>query len=164
MFSSNRLTKEVALKKIKHYCSYQERSHTEVKEKLYSYGLFKVETEELMSLLIEENYLNEERFARLFAGGKFRMKQWGRKKIQYELQQKGVNTVNIKLGLKEIDEQQYLDVLQKLAKKKWKELAGQQYLIRQAKATAYLLQKGYESSLISATINTIKEHKATGKD
>jgi regulatory protein len=155
MFSSKRLTKDEALKKIRHYCSYQERSHSEVKEKLYSYGLYKVETEEVISLLIADNYLNEERFAKQFAGGKFRMKQWGRKKIVYELQQKGVNKVNIKLGLKEIDEEQYLAVIKKLAEKKWKELKGQHYIARQAKTNAYLLQKGYEQQLISNTITDL---------
>lgn len=155
MFSSARLTKEEALKKIKHYCSYQERCHGEVRDKLYSFGLFKVEVDEVISNMIEENYLNEERFARQFAGGKFRMKQWGRKKIQYELQQKGVNKINIKLGLKEIDEKDYEAVLQKLALKKWTELKGQHYLTRQAKTNAYLLQKGYEQALISSVISEL---------
>lgn len=153
MFSSKRFPKEEALKKIKNYCSYQERSHNEVKEKLYSFGLFKRETEEILSILIEESYLNEERFAKQFAGGKFRMKQWGRRKIQYELQQKGVNKLNIKLALKEIEEEQYLAVLQKLAEKKWKELIGEQYPVRQVKTSAYLLQKGYEPGLISNVVN-----------
>ena len=70
------LTKEQALQKAKHYCGYQERSHTEVKEKLYALGLRKQEVEESLSQLIEEDYLNEERYARQFAGGHFRMKQW----------------------------------------------------------------------------------------
>jgi regulatory protein len=80
MFSKNRLTKDQALDKIKYYCSYQERCHSEVKDKLYSYGLRKKEAEEIIAEMIENNYLNEERFALQFAGGKFRMKQWGRKK------------------------------------------------------------------------------------
>jgi regulatory protein len=155
MFSPKRLSKEESLKKIKNYCSYQERSHKEVKEKLYGFGLFKSEVEEILSSLIEHNYLNEERFARQFAGGKFRMKHWGRRKILYELQQKGVNTLNIKLGLKEIDEEKYLEVLQKLASKKWNELSGQQYLVRQAKTNAYLLQKGYEQTLIGEVIGAL---------
>ncbi len=149
------MTKEDALKKIKSYCSYQERSHKEVKDKIYSYGLFKADTEEILAKLIEENYLNEERFARQFAGGKFRMNHWGRKKIVYELQQKGVNKVNIKLGLKEIDDKEYLVTLEKLGKKKWNELRGQQYLAKQAKTYAYLLQKGYEQDLIRSVINEL---------
>jgi regulatory protein len=153
MFSSKRLTKEEASRKIKSYCSYQERSHKEVKEKLYSYGLFKADIEEIISNLIEDNYLNEERFAKQFAGGKFRMKQWGRKKIIYELQQKQVNKANIKSGLEEIDEAQYLAVIKKLAEKKWKELSGQHYLTRQAKTIAYLSQKGYEQQLITNVVS-----------
>ena len=90
------VTEQDALKKIKHYCAYQERCHSEVKEKLYSFGLYKQQVENILSKLIEDNYLNEERFAIAFAGGKFRMKHWGRKKIEYELRQKQVSTFCIK--------------------------------------------------------------------
>jgi regulatory protein len=156
MLSPKRLSKEEALRKIKNYCSYQERSHKEVKEKLYSFGLFRSEIDEIISNMIENNYLNEERFARQFAGGKFRMKQWGRRKIQYELQQKGVNKLNIKFGLKEIEEEEYLKVLKKLASKKWEELSAEQYLVRQGKTINYLLQKGYEQDLITTAIDELK--------
>jgi regulatory protein len=81
MAFKKQLTKEQALQKARHYCGYQERSHAEVKEKLYSFGLRRQEVEESLSQLIEEDYLNEERFAQQFAGGHFRMKQWGRVKI-----------------------------------------------------------------------------------
>ena len=81
-------SKEQALQKLRHYCAYQERCHAEVKEKLYSFGLRKQMVEESIAQLIEEDYLNEERFAIQFAGGKFRMKQWGRVKIKHELKQK----------------------------------------------------------------------------
>jgi regulatory protein len=80
-------------------------------------GVRKADHDELMATLIEENYLNEERFALAFAGGKFRMKQWGRVKIRYELKQKQVSDYNIKIALKQIDEEQYLKTLQELAKK-----------------------------------------------
>ena len=91
------LTKQEALQKAKHYCAYQERCHSEVKEKLYGFGLWKNDVEDLLSTLIEEDYLNEERFAIQFAGGRFRMKQWGRVKIKYELKQKKVSDYLIKL-------------------------------------------------------------------
>ena len=159
MFFSKRLSKEEALKKIKNYCGYQERCHTEVKEKLYSFGLFKAETEEIIANLIENSYLSEERFAKQFAGGKFRIKQWGRKKILYELQQKGVNKLNIKIGLKEIKEDEYVAVLEKLAMKKWNELAGEHYLPRQSKTNAYLLQKGYEQALIGNVLGKLVKGK-----
>jgi len=128
MVYKKQLTKEQAFQKAKHYCGYQERSHQEVKEKLYSFGLYKQQVEELLSQLIEENYLNEERYAIQFAGGKFRMKQWGRVKIKYELKQKRISEYNIKKGIKEIDEEDYIKTLQKLAAKKWKTLQDHRLL------------------------------------
>lgn len=156
MLLKTRLTKEQALEKIKHYCTYQERCHSEVKSKLYTYGLRKNEVDEIISNLIENNYLNEERFAIQFAGGKFRMKHWGRKKIQYELQKKGVNSFIIKIALKELDEENYTKTLLKLAQTKWNALHNENNLPRQAKTNAYLLQKGYEQKLISEVINNLK--------
>lgn len=156
MFLKNNLTKEQALEKIKHYCGYQERSHSEVKTKLYSYHLRKSEVEEIIAQLIENNCLNEERFAIRFAGGKFRMKHWGRKKIQYELRQKGVNNFIINTALKEINEESYLATLQKLAQTKWTSLRSENNISRQSKTNAYLLQKGYEQSLVSEVINSLK--------
>ncbi|MBP6234345.1 MAG: RecX family transcriptional regulator, partial [Chitinophagaceae bacterium] len=93
------LTKEQALQKLKHYCAYQERCHSEVKEKLYQLGVWKKEHDEIIASLIEENYLNEERFAVAYAGGHFRIKQWGRIKIKYELKQKQVSEYSIKKAL-----------------------------------------------------------------
>jgi regulatory protein len=156
MFPAKRLTKDQALPKIKHYCSYQERSHREVTEKLYSFGLYKADVNEIMSDLIQNNYLNVERFDIQFAGGKFRMKHWGRKKIQYELQQKGVSPFIIKVALRAIDEEEYGKTLHKLAAKKWAELKGEHYLSRQSKTMSYLLQKGYEQPLITKNINELK--------
>lgn len=156
MLLKNRLTKEQAFAKIKQYCIYQERCHSEVKDKLYSFGLRKNETEEIVSELIENNFLNEERFAIQFAGGKFRIKHWGRKKIQYELQQKGISSFIIKIALKEIDEEKYFETLQKLAQTKWKSLSLQNKIARQSKTNAYLLQKGYEQKLISRMLIEMK--------
>lgn len=154
MLYRKQLSKEQALQKAKQYCAYQERSHAEVKEKLYSFGLYKQQVEELLSQLIEEDYLNEERFAIQFAGGKFRMKQWGRVKIKYELKQKQVSEYCIKKALKQIPEQEYLSTLQKLSAKKWtliKKSDTNKYS-RLAKLTDYLLQKGFESDLVRKVV------------
>ncbi len=156
MYSKKSLTPDQAFQKIKQFCAYQERCHTEVTEKLYGYGLYKKEVEIILTNLIEENYLNEERFAIAFAGGKFRMKQWGRVKIKYDLKQKGVSSFCITVALKEIDEETYLLTLQSVANKKWDNLKGEQYLNRRAKTTAYLLQKGFEQPLIAAAIAAIR--------
>ena len=95
------LTKEQALQKLRQYCAYQERSHKEVQQKLWDLGVKRMDHDEIISTLIEEDYLNEERFAKAFAGGKFRMKDWGRKKILYALKEKGVSEYNIKKAMKE---------------------------------------------------------------
>ncbi len=147
------LTKEQAIQKLKHYCAYQERSHSEVKEKLYDLGVWKKDHDEIISKLIEENYLNEERFAIAFAGGKFRIKQWGRIKIKYELKQKQVSEYSIKKALKQIDEAEYYKTLENLAKHKYDSLKGEQWMIRRKKTTDHLLQKGFESSLINEIIS-----------
>jgi regulatory protein len=156
MLQRKLLTKEQALQKIKHYTAYQERSHNEVKEKLYSYALRKTDVEEIISTLISENYLNEERFAVQYASGKFRIKHWGRMKIKYELQQKRISSYCIKKAIAAIDEKEYLSTLKKLAEKKWLTLKGEQYLSRHAKTQTYLMQKGYESNLVQNIIAELK--------
>jgi regulatory protein len=120
----NNLTPELAYPKIKHYCGYSERCHYEVREKLFGMGLAKKDVEQLLSKLIEEDYLNEERYAIQFAGGHFRQKKWGKTKIIYTLRQKRVSEQNIKRGLKEIPSADYSALLRKLATAKWKSLAG----------------------------------------
>lgn len=149
------LTKEQALQKLKHYCAYQERCHSEVKEKLYQLGVRKKEHDEIIAALIEEDYLNEERFAVAFAGGKWRIKQWGRTKIKYELKQKQVSEYCIKKALKQIDEEAYLSVLQQLAKEKYASLKNEQYLVRKKKVSNYLIGRGFESILVSQAINQL---------
>jgi regulatory protein len=156
MIRRQQLTKEQALQKARHYCGYQERCHSEVKEKLYSLGLWKKDVEEAISLLIGENYLNEERFAIRYAGGHFRMKHWGRIRIRYELKQKQVSEYCIKKALKEIDEETYRRTLEKLAAEKWKTLpAEKNSRIKERKLQEYLLQKGYESDLIGQVIRSL---------
>ncbi len=153
------LTREEAIQKLKQYCGYQERSHSEAVQKLWDLGVAKREHDEIISVLIQEDYLNEERFAQLFAGGKFRMKDWGRKKILYGLKEKGVSEYNIKKALKSIDEEAYLKTLKQQAEKKYESLRSDQYLVRKKKTMDYLMQKGFESDLIAGVMKEI-----TGSD
>jgi regulatory protein len=141
------LSKEEAYQKLKQYCSYQERSHHEAEQKLWELGIRKDDQHEIIAKLIEEDYLNEERFAIQYAGGKFRMKGWGKKKIQYGLKEKRVSEYCIKNALKSIDEEDYIKSLQKLAEEKYELLKNEQHLVRKRKTIDYLLQKGYESEL-----------------
>lgn len=157
------LTKEQALQKLRHYCAYQERSHSEVREKLYNLGVWKKDHDEIIATLIEENYLNEERFAIAFAGGKFRVKQWGRVKIRYELKQKQVSDYSIKKAFKEISEEDYFACLEKLAREKYAALKGEQYLVRKKKTIDYLLQKGYEPELVNMVVGGITNKEKGNK-
>jgi regulatory protein len=149
------LTKEQALQKLRHYCGYQERSHAEVQQKMWDLGVYRSDHDELTSTLIEEDYLNEERFAIAYAGGKFRMKEWGRKKIYYGLKEKKVSEYNIKKAMKEIDEDDYEKLLQKLVEKKCESLKSEQYLVRKKKTMDYLLQKGFELDLVAAALKRL---------
>ena len=145
-----------AWQKVKHFCAYQERSHAETRDKLYSFGLYKQEVEDLLGKLIQENYLNEERYAVQFAGGKFRIKQWGRIKIKYELQQKRVSAYCIKIALARIDEEDYYRCLLKLATAKSETLSSEKNVyIKKSKLYSYLLQKGYESGLINEVLKDL---------
>ncbi len=151
MLRRTALSPEQALQKARHYCGYQERCHSEVQEKLYSFGLRKPQVEDAMATLIEENYLNEERFAIQFAGGHFRLKYWGKVRIRYELKKKRVSDYCIKAALATIDDEAYAQSLARLAEKKWGELAAEtNRLARKSKWQDYLLRKGYESDLIAA--------------
>jgi len=149
------LTKEQALQKLRQYCAYQERSHSEVQQKLYELGIRKQDHDEIISTLIEEDYLNEERFAKAFAGGKFRMKDWGRKKIFYALKEKKVSEYSIKQAMKEIDEEEYLKNLKELTEEKYNSLKEEQYLVRKKKTIDYMLQKGYEFDLVTKALNDL---------
>ena len=149
-------TPEQSLPKIKQYCAYQERCHKEVREKLYSFGLNKTEVGEIVSTLINENYLNEERFAIQFAGGKFRMKQWGKNKIKQALTFKQVSDYCIKKALKEIDDLSYEKTFTKLAEQKLKTLKSERNIfVKKRKLQDFLLQRGFESDLIREVIKNV---------
>lgn len=144
--------------KIKRFCAFQERCHSEVREKLYSYGLFRKEVDMITVQLIEEGCLSEERFGMQFAGGKFRIKKWGRIKIKYALKQKGVSERIISDALDSLPEGEYLKTLDQLAAKKWQLLKKEPTLTRKPKTVQYLIQKGFEKYLAIAAVD-----KAAGK-
>jgi regulatory protein len=149
------LTKEQALQKLRQYCAYQERSHYEVQQKLYELGIRRQDQDEILAALIEEDYLNEERFAVQFVGGKFRMKDWGRRKIYFALKEKRVSDYSIKKALQQIDEEAYIAVLKELTEKKYESLKEEPWLVRKRKTIDYLLQKGYELDLVTAVLKDI---------
>jgi regulatory protein len=125
-----------------------------VKDKLGSLGIWRSDRDEIIAKLIEEDYLNEERFARLFAGGKFRINKWGRNRIRYELKQKRVSDYCIRKALEAIDEDEYDKTLERLVGQKYKSLSGHP-AIRREKTIGYLMGRGFESDRIRAILRSI---------
>jgi regulatory protein len=158
------LTPEQAYVKIRHYCAFQERTHQEVKMKLHGYGVAWTDISEIVSKLIEEGFLNEERFAAAFVGGKFRIKQWGRKKIEMELKKKQVSDYNIRVALRdEIDQLEYEQTIMKIIEKKWRSIRPESdsNFTKQAKTRAYLFQRGFESNQVGLVLKKFLEKLST---
>ncbi len=141
------------LEKARHYCDYQERCHQEVQQRLYDWGLKSDEVGTIMSQLIEDGFLNEERFARAFCRGKFNLKKWGRLKIVRELKSKQISEYCIRKGLEEIDDEKYLQTLGKLLEENWKKYKGKPAFTRKGLTAKFLMGKGYESDLIWGLLN-----------
>ncbi len=144
------LTKQEVLLKLQHYCVYQDRCHQEVRSKLLELSVYGDDLEEIMALLVEENYLNEERFARSFARGKFRVKQWGRIKIKQQLKARQISDYCIKKGLEEILEEDYLASIRLLISKKLNEDTSNE---ARQKVAQYLIRKGYETHMVWKTLD-----------
>lgn len=130
--------------KIANFCAYQERYHNEVSKKLYSYGLYKNEVEEIIAWLITENFLNEERFAKAYAGGKFRLKKWGRLKITQALEQRDISSYCISQALNEISEADYQDCLDELIQASMPRENTEDVFILRNKISKKLIAKGFE--------------------
>ena len=130
------------------YCAYQERTQQDVLKKLRSLDLTEDEADEVLTELILENFVNEERFAKTYVSSKFRLKSWGRKKIIYELKRKGISEYCLKKGLEEIKEDQYRGRIFELMEKKDRTITSVNQYDRMAKLTRYLLSKGFEPELV----------------
>ena len=138
--------------KARKYCVYQERNQQEVRNKLYEWGLHKKEVEETISDLINENFINEERFAIAYAGGKFRMKQWGKIKIKMALQQKKVSDYCIRKALSQIDNRDYQKTLEKIINTYSKKITEKHPIKRKYKIAQYIIGRGFESDLVWETL------------
>lgn len=145
-------TPKQAKLKAESYCAYQERAQQEVRDKLYEWGLHQEDVEQIISDLISENFLNEERFAKAFVLGKFRMQAWGKIKIKQHLKAKRVSEPLIKIAMREIDLDDYEDKLEELIAKKLPSNISKLSLADKAKLVRYLQSKGYESDLIFAKL------------
>jgi regulatory protein len=145
---SDYFSAQEAKNKLEHYCSYQERCHDEVLQKLRSMALDKGVADTIILSLLADNYLNETRFACSFARGKHRIKHWGKIRIVNELKARHISKYNIDTALKEINPEDYLATFHSLAEMHWENMRESNLLKKRKKFCDFLLRKGFESNLV----------------
>lgn len=146
------------VQKMEYYCSYQERCHTEVTQKLYGFLLTALERDEVIVHLIEHNFLNEERFAKTYALSKFHQKKWGKLRISNELKQRQLSAYLIKIGLQEIPDNEYEATFATLAEKTWDAIGEKNTLKKRKKFCDTLLRKGWESDAIYTIVKKFEKN------
>ena len=158
--SGKSYTVKEATLKLMQYCAYRDRSQKEVEDKLSEMRMIPEAKEQIIVQLMQEDFLNEERFARSFVRGKFRIKKWGRIKIKQELKFRGISSPIIKIAMTEINDRDYLKTLYSLAEKKLEILKEPNKHKFRKKLADHLLQKGYESGLVfEVTADLINPHE-----
>ena len=150
---SKTYTVDEAQKKLEHYCAYQERCHKEVRQKLRDMRMIPEAIDKIVVHLIEHNYLNEERFAKAFVRGKFRIKKWGKKRLVRELKFRDISKYSMDVALKEIDPDAYLQTLDELVLKRINQVKETNSYKKKKKVADYLLYRGWESHLIYEKLN-----------
>ena len=155
MKSQKSYTLEQAKKALENYCAYQERCHKEVEKKLNEYRMIPEVQEIILIHLMEHNFLNEERFSKSFARGKFRIKKWGKQRIIRELKFRDISQYNIKTALKEIHQEDYLETFNSLAEKKALKIKEVNLYKKRKKLADYLLYRGWESDLVYKKITEL---------
>ena len=144
-----------ATKALEHFCAYQERCHKEVEKKLIELRMIPEARDHIIFHLLQENFLNEERFSKAFARGKFSIKKWGKIRITNELKFKDISSYNIKTALKEINDSDYLTALYSIAEKKLPLIKESNMYTRKNKLSTFLISKGYESNLVYKVANDL---------
>ena len=148
-------TLEQALSRLQRYCTYQDRCHIEVERKLTEMRMIPQAKEQIIMSLIEDDYLNEERFALAFVKGKFRIKKWGRIRLKAELKKRKISKYLIKSALEQISEKDYLFAFEELANRKANSIKADSILLKKKKLADYLIYRGWESSLVNNKMNQL---------
>lgn len=150
-------TKSELLSKLEYYCSYQERCYKEIEEKLFSLRATNSEKESILIHLIENNYINEERFAKSFTRGKHNYKYWGRNRIKNELKFRNISSKIIEIALKEINNESYIETFHDIAEKNWESIKERKGPKKNKKFVDFLLRKGFENDLIYDKLNELSK-------
>ena len=148
-------TVQEAISKMEAYCSYQERCHKEVNQKLRDMNMIPQAIDLIIVHLLDNNFLNEERFAKAFTRGKFRIKKWGKYRIAQELKRKGITKNLITSALNDISDNEYIQTFSELAEKKVASIKDSNVLKRKKKLADYLLYRGWESHLVYEKVNEL---------
>jgi len=146
-------TVDEAQNKLESYCAYQERCHKEVRAKLQDMNMISEAVDKIMVHLIQNNYLNEERFAKAFVRGKFRIKKWGKNRLVRELKFKDISKYAIDVALKEIEDEDYFETLDELTQKRIAQVNEKNIYKKKKKVADYLLYRGWESHLVYQKLN-----------
>ena len=149
------ISKQDALARLQKYCAYQDRCHQEVRSKLVEIGIYGDDLEEIIVDLIQDKFLDEQRFALSFARGKFRYKKWGRIRIRRELKMRDISDYCMKKAMAEIEEEDYIQTIQTLLTKKDQQIKEKNPFTRRKKLADYVIGKGYESFLVWNEIRTM---------
>ncbi|MEX2513400.1 MAG: regulatory protein RecX [Cyclobacteriaceae bacterium] len=144
-------------KRITSYCAYQERCLSEVKDKLEDYHLSLEESEKIIAELVQENFINEERFASSFVSGRFLIKKWGKVRIRQELKMRSLPNDLISMALNQIDDEAYQETLKTLAHRKWMLTKEKDLVKKKARVQRFLLFRGFETDLIIQTLEGIQD-------
>mgnify|MGYP000144425225 CR=1 FL=1 len=155
MISQKTYTVDEALQKMQNYCSYQERCHKEVRQKLKEMRMIPEAIDHIVTALIQHDFLNESRYAKAFVRGKFRIKHWGKRRLILELRKRDISKFNINLALQEITDADYLETFDKLAEKKYQAIQESNKLKMKKKLADYLLYRGWESHLVYDKVNEL---------
>jgi len=147
----------IAIERIKNYCALQDRCQWDVIQKLRQWGLQQATKDHILEILITNKFIDEERFSTSFCRGKFRIKNWGKRKIVNELRRKQISSICINTGLKEIDEKEYNLVLVKLFYQKESSIKDKNQFIRKTKIANFLIQRGFENNLVWDKIRELSD-------
>jgi regulatory protein len=153
--SKKSYTVDEALSKLQKYCSYQDRCHKEVEQKLKEMRMIPEASDQIIMALIDGDYLNEERFALAFVRGKFKIKKWGRHRLTSELKQRNISKYLIDKALKQISDAAYKETFESLAHKKAASITGVSAFKKKKKLADYLLYRGWESSVVYEKVNQV---------
>jgi len=155
MINKRTYTVDEAKKKLEYYCAYQERCHKEVSQKLRDMNMIPEAIDVIIVHLLQHNFLNEERYTKAFVSGKLKIKKWGKRRLILELKRKNISKTNINHALTDIDENEYIDIFNDLAEKRFNSIKEKDKYKRKKKLTDYLLYRGWESFLVYDKVNEL---------